>query len=473
MSLKENEGNACSKIRINRKSILKKNEQIANEGFKASKKQVATKLIDMEKIRTSSNCGIKYYSDSYYEGQLLNGKRNGRGLMVYNTGRVYEGDWVDDYREGKGFEKYANGNTYEGEYKSGKPSGKGIYTWSNGEIYDGEWKSGLKHGNGAWRGIEGDAYIGEWKLSKAEGYGVHVWATGDRYEGEWKSCLKHGNGSDFYSNGDSYVGQYKFGKASGCGRYTWADGSFYVGEFCNGLKSGFGLWKKSAEANCNCYQGQYYNDKKQGFGIFKWASNNVYRGQYKNDEKEGMGEMRWTDGSRYVGMWHRGIQHGYGRMWLANNECREGLFENNIYKEKCEVPISSWFDIMELVPAGVKFSKELACFSSRNFCRAGRANSKCFTASPRNRPSLNIRYTSKESMEKMWCFPIKRVRNRRANLSTVGAFDNINFSATPFERTSIKWKPKEDAKRVGTSSSRRRKPSCNAILSNNKQLKFK
>lgn len=71
-----------------------------------------------------------------------------------------------------GIKKYQDA-IYKGEILSGKRNGKGVYKWNNGEIYDGEWKNGVKEGYGVWKGIFGDSYIGEWKNSKADGYGVH------------------------------------------------------------------------------------------------------------------------------------------------------------------------------------------------------------------------------------------------------------------------------------------------------------
>jgi|TARA_B110000285_G_C15118449_1_gene615579 hypothetical protein len=35
--------------------------------------------------------GMKKYQDAVYRGQLLNGKRDGFGVMVYRKNRVYEG----------------------------------------------------------------------------------------------------------------------------------------------------------------------------------------------------------------------------------------------------------------------------------------------------------------------------------------------------------------------------------------------
>jgi hypothetical protein len=67
---------------------------------------------DYEELKTSEIFGIKQYRDSIYRGELINRKRNGKGIIVYNTGRLYEGDWEMDKRKGRGFELYLNGNTY-------------------------------------------------------------------------------------------------------------------------------------------------------------------------------------------------------------------------------------------------------------------------------------------------------------------------------------------------------------------------
>ena len=96
---------------------------------------------------------IKQYKDSIYRGEInKKRKREGKGVIVYDTGRVYEGEWHNDKRNGRGFELFSNGNTYQGEYKEGKAHGKGVYTWRNKEVYDGEWLNGQKCGYGVWRG---------------------------------------------------------------------------------------------------------------------------------------------------------------------------------------------------------------------------------------------------------------------------------------------------------------------------------
>ena len=42
-------------------------------------------------------------------------------------------------------EKYSNGD-FEGQIKNGKYNGKGIRRWTTGEVYQGEYKNGLMHG---------------------------------------------------------------------------------------------------------------------------------------------------------------------------------------------------------------------------------------------------------------------------------------------------------------------------------------
>ena len=100
------------------------------------------------------------------------------------------------------------------------------------------------------------------------------------------------------------------------------------------MKHGKGKWRKRGEdTNCNRYDGEYVDDKKSGMGTFIWESGNQYRGCYKNDERHGYGEMTWIDGSCYKGEWSKGIQHGIGRMEFPDGRVKEGLFENNIFKQ--------------------------------------------------------------------------------------------------------------------------------------------
>lgn len=48
---------------------------------------------------------------------------------------TYTGDLVEGKRHGKGKMVYDSGNTYEGEFKDGNFDGKGVYSW-NGKLFE-------------------------------------------------------------------------------------------------------------------------------------------------------------------------------------------------------------------------------------------------------------------------------------------------------------------------------------------------
>ena len=72
----------------------------------------------------------------------------GSGKAVYENRDEYDGEFIDGERDGKGAYKYANGTKYEGEWKDGKPNGQGTLTYPNGNKYDGEWSNDVKDGYG-------------------------------------------------------------------------------------------------------------------------------------------------------------------------------------------------------------------------------------------------------------------------------------------------------------------------------------
>ena len=57
-----------------------------------------------------------------YEGEYLNGKRNGKGKEYNDDNKlIYEGEYLNGKRNGKGKEYYLNGDIlFEGEYLKGK-----------------------------------------------------------------------------------------------------------------------------------------------------------------------------------------------------------------------------------------------------------------------------------------------------------------------------------------------------------------
>ena len=80
-------------------------------------------LLDWDELKMSPNFAVKSYKDSVYRGEIVDSKRNGKGIITYATKRVYEGEWANDKRHGFGYEQFSNDNIYEGQYFDGKVQG--------------------------------------------------------------------------------------------------------------------------------------------------------------------------------------------------------------------------------------------------------------------------------------------------------------------------------------------------------------
>jgi len=140
-------------------------------------------------------------------------------LKKGNSG--YQGEMVNGVREGKGTYSFANGDKYEGDWKNNKMEGKGVYTFKDGDKYDGDWVGGKKEGQGTYYFSNGAKYEGNWVQSKMEGKGIFYYKNGDKYDGEWKDNKREGNGIYYYSNGSKYEGEWKNDKKEGNGSVTY------------------------------------------------------------------------------------------------------------------------------------------------------------------------------------------------------------------------------------------------------------
>ena len=99
-----------------------------------------------------------------YVGQVKNGKANGRGVALLNTGSRYEGEWRDNERHGQGTFYWTDGQYYVGEYRNDTRHGIGSYYWPNGEKFEGEWANDQRNGQGTFYGKEGEILAkGFWK----------------------------------------------------------------------------------------------------------------------------------------------------------------------------------------------------------------------------------------------------------------------------------------------------------------------
>ena len=85
-----------------------------------------------------------------FEGEYLNGKRNGKGKEYYYSDTLkFEGEYLNGKRNGKGkeYDRIYGNLVYEGEYLNGKRNGKGKeydYNFSGNLVFEGEYLNGYK-----------------------------------------------------------------------------------------------------------------------------------------------------------------------------------------------------------------------------------------------------------------------------------------------------------------------------------------
>jgi len=94
------------------------------------------------------------------------------GRKRYANRDLYEGEFLDGRREGNGILSYANGNRYEGEFVGNLFDGEGCYTWApfmengvriTGRRYEGSFVKGRREGQGSYFNGEGEFYEGSFK----------------------------------------------------------------------------------------------------------------------------------------------------------------------------------------------------------------------------------------------------------------------------------------------------------------------
>ena len=133
-----------------------------------------------------------------FEGEYLNGKRNGKGKDYYDNGKLeYEGEYLNGKRNGKGKEYYDIGRIkFEGEYKNGK-------IW-NGKEYNinGIIELEINNGNGKGKQYYGNGKLefeGEYLNGQRTGKGKEYNYNGELiFEGEYLNDQRNGKGKEYY-----------------------------------------------------------------------------------------------------------------------------------------------------------------------------------------------------------------------------------------------------------------------------------
>ena len=234
----------------------------------------------------------KWDNGDVFDGQMLDGKRNGKGRMVWASGQSYDGDWRDDVAVGEGALLLVNGDRFQGQVTDGRPDGRGKMQFATGDVYEGQFDKGIADVEGVYTQKDGSRYAGQWKAGLKTGRGTYVWADGQRYEGEWVADKPEGKGTIVFANGDRYEGQVS-----------------------NGLPQGTGM--KMHAASQDRYEGSFAQGEAQGEGVYRWKNGDVYAGNWQKGKKDGKGRYTWSNGDYFEGDFAEDKKTELGRLYFT------------------------------------------------------------------------------------------------------------------------------------------------------------
>lgn len=309
--------------------------------------------------------GKIFVGNKYYEGEILNGKANGKGIVKYNNEHtsniIYEGEFKNGLYHGVGHikNKYYE---YIGEFMNGKKNGKGKYKTYNGLYYEGGYYDDLYHGCGILQ-KKNVIYEGEFHHGKFQGKGKFI-SKNEYYEGDFYENFYNGYGKlvvykNFHNEIESiYEGMFIDGYYQGYGKYA-TENSLYEGNFNLGVYDGKGIIKYN-ENNVSCSV-NFINGKKNGFATiymndifknkktlikmegyfendlpiknFKIFKNNALKYVGQINEKflpEGRGIYYKKNLLNISGTFHNGYLEGYGIMKYED----EIIYIGDFYKNK-------------------------------------------------------------------------------------------------------------------------------------------
>lgn len=116
-------------------------QAIHDKGFSKANPEEQT-----DKFGRVTKGSVTLKNGATYQGQWLNGQRDGYGTQLWPDGSRYEGQWQNDKANGQGRLIHADGDVYEGQWVNDKAEGEGTYSHANGAYYEGDWLDDKQHG---------------------------------------------------------------------------------------------------------------------------------------------------------------------------------------------------------------------------------------------------------------------------------------------------------------------------------------
>ena len=134
--------------------IIDSNEQGNNNTTLSQITSQLQNIILLLNKQVNKKYEIKNYDNGKYEGDFINGKREGKGIFHFQNGDRYEGDFKNDKMEGKGILYYNNGDIFQGDWRNDKRDGKGIMYYNDGSREMGDFINDQPKGKHAYMDID-------------------------------------------------------------------------------------------------------------------------------------------------------------------------------------------------------------------------------------------------------------------------------------------------------------------------------
>jgi hypothetical protein len=216
-----------------------------------------------------------------FEGNMVNGKQEGKGTYVYSDGTKLVGEFQNGYFY-KGTKTEESGKTiyeYKGYFKNNEIEGKGELTVEGMYNYIGEFKNGMEHGSGIQKMSYDESFEGEFE----NGYykeGKYKYNLGFTIEGKFKEFEPY-YGTIYYSDSSKYIGDIRKLKPHGKGTLYTSDGFTLKG---NWVKRTFHGQGEYILPNGITYKAKWVNGKIEGEGLIIYPNGKTNKGIFENGE---------------------------------------------------------------------------------------------------------------------------------------------------------------------------------------------
>ena len=144
---------------------------------------ITKQMFGFENLDSGARKGELQLPQGRYVGEIVANKPHGKGIIYYKS---------DDSN---------NRVSYDGDWVNGKRDGYGTITWKDGDKYVGNWKDDKENGYGTYYYSDGDKYVGNWKDGEENGYGTYYYDNGDRREGYWVAGNENGRFTYYWADG--------------------------------------------------------------------------------------------------------------------------------------------------------------------------------------------------------------------------------------------------------------------------------